>query len=390
MSTDASGFDQYQRIQIQGVSDADGVTPTNIHVNPSTNAVIVEGGSGGGGDASAANQVTGNASLASIDGKTPALGQALAAASVPVVLTAAQLTTLTPVSTVTANAGTNLNTSALLTTSAHDAAFGTAGTADAQVRSIQGIASMTPVQVSQATASNLNATVAQATGTNLHTVVDSGTITTVSTVTSVTAIANALPAGTNAIGKLAANSGVDIGDVDVTTVGTITPGTAATSLGKAEDARHTSGDVGVFALGVRNDTLADATNATADYSQISTDLKGRVVTTSTPRALKTQQITTITASTTETTVLTAVASTFLDVYGVIVVNSSATASNISFKDSTAGTTRFNIYVPAGETRGFMLSPDAAVPQAAVNNNWTATSSVSVSSIIITMFAVKMV
>jgi filamentous hemagglutinin len=52
-------------------------------------------------------------SLGSIDTKTPALGQALAAASVPVVLTAAQMTTLTPVSTVTANAGTNLNTSAL-------------------------------------------------------------------------------------------------------------------------------------------------------------------------------------------------------------------------------------------------------------------------------------
>lgn len=35
----------------------------------------------------------------------------------------------------------------LLTTTAHDAAFGTAGSADAQVRSIQGVASMTPVQV---------------------------------------------------------------------------------------------------------------------------------------------------------------------------------------------------------------------------------------------------
>ena len=51
--------------------------------------------------------------LASIDTKTPALGQALAAASVPVVLTAAQVTTLTPPTTITANAGTNLNTSAL-------------------------------------------------------------------------------------------------------------------------------------------------------------------------------------------------------------------------------------------------------------------------------------
>jgi hypothetical protein len=57
----------------------------------------------------------------------------------------------------------------------------------------------------------------------------------------------ALPAGTNAIGKLSANSGVDIGDVDVTS---IVPGTGATSLGKAEDAAHTTGDVGVMMLGV--------------------------------------------------------------------------------------------------------------------------------------------
>lgn len=40
-------------------------------------------------------QTTGNASLSSIDGKTPQLGQALAASSVPVVLTAAQISTLT-------------------------------------------------------------------------------------------------------------------------------------------------------------------------------------------------------------------------------------------------------------------------------------------------------
>lgn len=59
------------------------------------------GGGGGAGDASAANQVTGNASLASIDGKTPALGQQLAAASSPIVLTAAQLATLTPPAAIT-------------------------------------------------------------------------------------------------------------------------------------------------------------------------------------------------------------------------------------------------------------------------------------------------
>ena len=59
---------------------------------------------------------------------------------------------------VTANAGTNLNTSSLLTTSAHDAAFGTAGSADSQVRSVQGIASMTPLLVNPGTASNFGIT----------------------------------------------------------------------------------------------------------------------------------------------------------------------------------------------------------------------------------------
>lgn len=99
----------------------------------------------------------------------------------------------------------------------------------------------------------------------------------IATVGAVTAITNALPAGTNAIGKLAANSGVDIGDVDVTTVGTITPGTAATSLGKAEDGGHTSGDVGVMALAVRQDTPSTALSATdLDYTPIAVSSTGAV------------------------------------------------------------------------------------------------------------------
>lgn len=52
------------------------------------------------GASTSALQTTGNTSLSSMDAKTPALGQALAAASSPVVLTAAQVTTLTPLSTV--------------------------------------------------------------------------------------------------------------------------------------------------------------------------------------------------------------------------------------------------------------------------------------------------
>lgn len=53
------------------------------------------------GVATAANQTTMQTTLSSIDTKTPALGQALAAASVPIVLTVAQLATLTPPAAIT-------------------------------------------------------------------------------------------------------------------------------------------------------------------------------------------------------------------------------------------------------------------------------------------------
>lgn len=56
---------------------------------------------------------------------------------------------------------------------------------------------------------------------------------------------------------------------------TALPGSAATSLGKAEDAGFTSGDVGVMALAVRNDSGTALTNANLDYSPLAVDSAGR-------------------------------------------------------------------------------------------------------------------
>jgi hypothetical protein len=61
-------------------------------------------------------------------------------------------------------------------------------------------------------------------------------------------------------------------EVDVTR---IVPGTGATSLGKAEDAAHTTGDVGVMALGVQK-TAAAATAADGDYAPFQVDANGRL------------------------------------------------------------------------------------------------------------------
>lgn len=58
---------------------------------------------------------------------------------------------------------------------------------------------------------------------------------------------------------------VDDGSGNVAVRTSITPGTAASSLGKAEDAAHTSGDVGVMSLGVRKDTAAQTAGTDGDY-----------------------------------------------------------------------------------------------------------------------------
>lgn len=118
------------------------------------------------------------------------------------------------------------------------------------------------------------------------------------------------------------------------------------------------------------------------------DKLGKQVVVGSIRDLKDNQITTITTSVSETTIVTQVASTFMDMYGLIITNTSATAVNVAIKDSTAGTTRLNIAVPAGETRGFMLNESAAIKQTTVNNNWTATSSGSITSLIITALTVR--
>ncbi len=103
-------------------------------------------------------------------------------------------------------------------------------------------------------------TAVQTTGTNLHTVVDSGTITTVSTVTAVTAISNALPAGSNLLGKVG---------IDQTTPGTtnrvdvgVFPDNEPFNLQQVAGTTAVTGGVaGILAVG---GNVANAVTATAN------------------------------------------------------------------------------------------------------------------------------
>ena len=60
-------------------------------------------------------------------------------------------------------------------------------------------------------------------------------------------------------------------------VTSLTPGTGATDIGKAEDAAHTSGDVGIMSLGVRNDThTTSISGSNGDYTPLGVDSTGKV------------------------------------------------------------------------------------------------------------------
>lgn len=118
------------------------------------------------------------------------------------------------------------------------------------------------------------------------------------------------------------------------------------------------------------------------------DKLGKQVVVGSIRDLKADATITLTSTTSETTLVAAIASTFNDVYGLIIENTSATATEVSFRDTTGGTVRFNFYVPAGDTRGFMLPESAAWKQATVNTNWTAQCGTSVASVKIAAMYVK--
>lgn len=326
-------------------------------------------------------------SAASIDTKTPALGQALAASSVPVVLTAAQVTTLTPPAaiagfalettlgsvktavetidnaisgsemqvdvvtmptvTVASHAVTNAGTfavqvdgAALTSLQLQDDTVATLGTTtyteastkgttigavrrDADTTLVDATNEIGPLQmdangrlkVEAFSGEALPVTLTSTTVTGTVAVTQSGTWDEVgindsgnsitvdyattgsgtatgairvelptngtgvlATVGAVTAITNALPAGTNAIGKLAANSGVDIGDVDILS---LIPGTGATNLGKAMSSTKGATDTGVAVYGIRDDSLSIFSDAEGDYEPFHMTATGRLYTSST-------------------------------------------------------------------------------------------------------------
>ena len=425
------------------------------------------------GASTSAKQDTANTSLSSIDGKIPSLGQALETASVPVVLTAAQLSTLTPVSSVTAD--TELPSAAALSDTLSNPTTPQVGAdillwdagntqwlraqkvvhaTNSTGGGIQAVGILAEYDESSPTAitenqfgnirisanRNLYSTIRDAAGNErglnidangeigigairtsvtpgtsaahlgkaedaAHTTGDTGVMLLAVRESSVTDLSagntngdyeplqvsatgrlwvsavvdTALPAGTNAIGKLAANSGVDIGDVDITS---ILPGTGASNLGKAEDAAHTTGDVGVMMLGVRaaSPTERSAGPTDGDYEPPGINEVGALWVSLTPSAnggASTMNASSSDGATALTSTAQAIKASAGNLKGYYIYNPNSSAQfvcfyNIAAASVTVGTTNpiFMLTIPATSAANLWM-PDGIKFDTAMS--WAATS-----------------
>lgn len=205
------------------------------------------------------------------------------------------------------------------TTTIAGSAPGSAGTASANVVTVQGVTSMTPVQVSQATAASLNATVV---GTGTFAVQDSTTETNTGTiagaVTSSVMQENVKQvngvttlAGTGAVGTGAQR--IAVGQ-DTATIAGSAPGTAGTPSANVVTIQ------GATSMTPLLDTPSTATFVTGTASATGTST---------------------------TSLVGAVTSQHIYATAVSCSNSGATAATVVFQDGSGGTTLWEIYVPAG-------------------------------------------
>lgn len=189
-------------------------------------------------------------------------------------------------------------------------------------------------------------------GTDNDVTITSGTITTVTTVGAVTSITNALPAGTNAIGKLSANSGVDIGDVDVTS---LTGGTIA----------HDSADSGnPIKIGAKaSATLSDDTMvANADRTDATSDLDGcLLIRPQFPLGdLISEAVSNTDGASTAFTNFGATASTrsYVTAIHAFRTDAGTTPIYVDFRDGTAGSVLYRMVLPPN---GGAILPSGATP-----------------------------
>ena len=284
------------------ITDASG----RLHVNVG-NTVTVGLPSGASTEAKQDTQIT---SLASIDGKITAVNTGAVVVSSSALPSGAS-------------------------TAAKQPALGTAGTASADVITVQGIVSMTALKVD---GSAVTQPISVSTIPS-HDVTNAGTF--------AVQVSSALPAGTNAIGKLSSNSGVTIGVVEFAAAQSIDTITTITGGGRAHDATDSGNPLKV---GSRSVTALSGVTlvASADRSDMLSDLDGALLVRQMAAHGDHVSGNASVAGTGDTSVVAAQGSgVYFYVTGFSVANTGVSATLITIKDGSGGSTLWTTIAPAG-------------------------------------------
>lgn len=180
-------------------------------------------------------------------------------------------------------------------------------------------------------------------------------------------LASAIPAGTNAIGKLAANSGVDIGDVDVTSITGVTMSNAGMQI--TGDEAHDAVDAGnpvKIGFKVEANPLTGSRVADGDRTDAVADTDGMqyVKLYTSFGDILSERVSNTDGSSTAFSTFGATADARNYITTIVVYNSSSTAGYVDFRDGTAGSVIFTAPLPA--TSGSVISLPIPLRQPTAN------------------------
>lgn len=165
---------------------------------------------------------------------------------------------------------------------------------------------------------------------------------------------------------------VENGTAEALPVNVVSVSGTNTVAGVAADDAAASGNPVAMGITARQTNRTPVTDGDA-VRMVGDDMGRAVAVIGQVRDLVNHQHTQIASSAAETTIITAAgAGVFADLVGLIVTNQTATAVNLTVKDSTAGTTRMVIALAA--SGGAVIMFPRPVKQATANNNWTVTLS----------------
>ena len=370
--------------------------------------------------------------IASFGGTAVSLGQQTAANSIPVILPSATITTLTPPAAITNYAletGGNLATLAgavsaskvnvnissgnitgfALDTSVNGLLVSQGSTTSGQKGPlVQGAVTTSAPSYVTAQTSPLSLTTAGGLRSDLASV--GGTAITLGQTTMASSIPVVLPSNQAAIPVNATlqtqTDTVMVGGVNIKEINAVTPlmgngttGTGSMRVTLASDstgianyghgATGSSVPAGATYAGIRGSTALPSAVSDGQLVGAFGDKYGRhVALVSTIRDLVLTQTTTISNSTSETTIGTAVASVFLDLIMLIISNTSTgTNSRLDFRDTTGGSVLFSLQSNGGQPPiGFALP--TPIPQTSVNTNWTCQAATAVTDLRVYLVAAK--